>query len=577
MIRKTRSLPAAVVLASAFLLVACGDDTPDREGAGGQGGSDAGGGSGGGGGTPIEEIPDPKPWDCPGETAPMGDVDFTPCRDHFTGARMECASIDVPLNWCDPTDARLSFFVRRLVTTANESKGQLWMLQGGPGSPGDALVYVAPFFQDLGFDVYIPDYRGVGQSTALECALGGEGELSPFCLTALETKWGPGLEHFSTTAAARDIGHVIEAIRGADEPVYVWGDSYGTFVGNRYLTLFPEQPTAAILDGICPATGCDVRMDRSFDEVARNMLDYCGSDPFCSSRLSSDPQAWFAELLDAVERGHCDAALGEYTEMALVNVVSNAVIDPQLLAMGFSFAYRLDRCDPADQTILRNFVFGSRSQSNFGPGESSEYLYYHVLFSEFWDDVLTPAQARLEAEDLLLNRQTTEYMAEVREVWPWPVVRTDPGLMAWADTKVPLLLLNGTLDGQTPLSGLADLDEAFTAPHQQFVVVPWAGHVTLLSGASHQTGTNPCVATMVRSFLRDPTAPLDTGCTESIAAPDLAGSSYLARRVYGTDSLWDNVVTSAMSAAEAPAADAPTDAEVDALRERLLRPARTSW
>ncbi|MCC7542830.1 MAG: hypothetical protein IT379_41830 [Deltaproteobacteria bacterium] len=54
---------------------------------------------------------------------------------------------------------------------------------------------------------------------------------------------GPELRATTPTGAARDLGALIDATRGAADRVFVHGGSYGTYWAQRYLQLFPISRT----------------------------------------------------------------------------------------------------------------------------------------------------------------------------------------------------------------------------------------------------------------------------------------------------------------------------------------------
>ena len=100
-------------------------------------------------------------------------IAFDPCSLVTGGSdtRAECANVEVPLDWNSPGDAKVTFFVKRLVGSASGPHRQLWLLQGGPGGAGDGLEPLAAEIArgDAALDVYIPDHRGTGRSERLDC------------------------------------------------------------------------------------------------------------------------------------------------------------------------------------------------------------------------------------------------------------------------------------------------------------------------------------------------------------------------------------------------------------------------
>lgn len=510
---------------------------------------------------------------CGGEVGELGEIGFQPCRAQ--GLEMECARVSAPLDWCDQGSEAIELFVRRLRTSVVPAAGQVWLLNGGPGFPGDPLLGTVSFFLEQGLDVYLPDYRGVGQSTDLNCIGYHPGGLDQRCMSELLESWGDGLHHFNTTQTAIDLAQLIERLRVEDENVFLWSNSYGTFLANRYLSLFPSRVSGVVLDGLCPASGCDVRKDRNFDLLVRRVFDYCGEDPNCSAKLSANPVQRLEALFDAVRGGHCHESFGNSTEAVLKEILTLAFSDKTTIAMGLAFMHRLDRCDPLDVVALKRVVYGpDQGRAAFGiAGSNSSYLFYNVVFAEFWDEVLTPEKAAEEAEGFLWNPGTTGAMARLRDAWTWPIDRTPEDEKHWAETDTPLLIVNGTLDPQTTVEGLLGIEEVFTHPAQSFVPIPWAGHLTLFSASLEAEREDPCVGSLVREFFQDPSKAPDTSCIDSLVPPDLGSNPKMAEYFFGTTDIWENEEPAAVVwSSEAPRSF-PT---LDELRERLRRAAAWS-
>ena len=173
------------------------------------------------------------------------------------------------------------------------------------------LQSFANVFDDL--DIYTLDHRGVGVSERFSCPdqeaedseLGreiSEGERDA-CIAQLLATYGDNLDAFSTTESARDLGRLIEATRQPGQQVFVWGVSYGAFLVNRYLQLFPDQPSGIIIDGIVPADWSFSEFDAGVDLIGRRLLDRCAQDPTCSSFLGPNPEMVAEDLIQKWQPG----------------------------------------------------------------------------------------------------------------------------------------------------------------------------------------------------------------------------------------------------------------------------------
>ena len=111
----------------------------------------------------------------------------------------------------------IGLFVKRFRGAPSSGpRKQLWLLQGGPGFSGaDFEPFVRAFTSEVtNLDVYLPDHRGTGRSSRLGCPQedpSSPGGFSitpaewPACLASVKAQWGPRLNGFTTTDAARDL------------------------------------------------------------------------------------------------------------------------------------------------------------------------------------------------------------------------------------------------------------------------------------------------------------------------------------------------------------------------------------
>ena len=108
----------------------------------------------------------------PTSEAAVARIDWSQCG---TGqARLECAKVQVPLDWDRPDGAKITLSVARyLASRPAQLIGSLFVNFGGPGVAGAAPVKEGGALLDgLGggrFDVVGWDPRGTGESTHVRC------------------------------------------------------------------------------------------------------------------------------------------------------------------------------------------------------------------------------------------------------------------------------------------------------------------------------------------------------------------------------------------------------------------------
>ncbi|AKU90717.1 putative exported protease [Vulgatibacter incomptus] len=494
-------------------------------------------------------------------------VGWEPCNAF--GMRMDCANLDVPLDWSRPEGRRIPYFVRKVPATGIPKRGQIWLLVGGPGLSGEATLDMAPFFASLGFDAYVPDYRGVGRSAPLACE--GEpdsnDEVSSTCLAELAQEWGDDLAHFSATGAALDLGNAIEWLREPGKQVIVLGTSYGTFLGNRYLNLFPTQADAAILGGICPGNACSLHYDRATDRTAQETFRLCSADSFCRSKLSADPWGKLEEVYRKLQRGHCRELGGLQTDFVFSYLLYTVLGERSLAPVALATAYRIDRCDPADVSAVTNLArltMPGMFAVTADDAPESAYLRRQITNSEFWEDGLTPDMLRNEWSDHLVAPGFGFTLASQYETWPWPLYTVPAELKRWAPVTMPMLMINGTLDIPTPMEDIEGIEAVFTGPAQTFVRVPNEGHSAIMA---------TCPLSIVKAFVQNPSVRPDLSCLSGLETINLRGTSSLARQAFGTTDMWENPG----AAAPTVLPDEPTDPGLLRAIERAKYGPRPRW
>ncbi|MFE6750675.1 alpha/beta hydrolase [Kitasatospora purpeofusca] len=195
-----------------------------------------------------------------------------PCAsgpDDTAGAELDaagagCTEVTVPLDYRRPEGPTLRVALARLPATDPAHRlGTLFYNPGGPGVPARSLALAlrqaAPAL-GARYDIVGMDPRFVGASAPLDCGwpTAGPGAAGPdrlgFDRSAelakdLATRCAPYralLPHASTRNAARDLD-LVRAVLGEPKVAYL-GSSYGSYLGEVYLQLFPDRVGRAVFD-----------------------------------------------------------------------------------------------------------------------------------------------------------------------------------------------------------------------------------------------------------------------------------------------------------------------------------------
>jgi pimeloyl-ACP methyl ester carboxylesterase len=184
--------------------------------------------------------------------------------------RLTCAKVRVPLDYGHPDGPSLEVAVSRLAATdAAKRHGVLLLNPGGPALPGldtpSAMAPSLPKSVQDGYDLIGFDPRGVGTSAPQSCGLenpsvaalfpypAADGSIDSNVQAARATarqcadKAGENLRYFTTTNTARDLDRVREAL--GEAKISYWGQSYGTYLGTVYNSLFPDRTDRMVLEG----------------------------------------------------------------------------------------------------------------------------------------------------------------------------------------------------------------------------------------------------------------------------------------------------------------------------------------
>ncbi len=491
----------------------------------------------------------------PSDASSQGGAVFQTCPGGYSGA---CAKIAVPLDWNAPNGASIEVLVDKIASSARP-KAQIWVLQGGPGGTAADMVPIArSIARELpDVEVLSLEHRGVGASHRLGCPLvetelesrrgadaGAPDTFLHRCFEEAKATYGGDLAFYTTTNAARDLAYVIDRVRRPDAGVFVYGVSYGTYWLQRYLQVAPTQATGVVLDSILsPGELFSSKFDEQADPVAQRLAELCKEDAACSASMGPDPWAKIVAAKAKLDSGHC----AESGLTAADRILFTNFLRPRpTMAYALAVWHRLDRCNETDVAALKRM----RTRLPFGGGPndrlSSAIVNANVIFSELWESPAPALSTIQQREDAVVFPAGAAHLATEYDAWPkYP---RDEFVGRYPTTTIPVLLLNGTLDSQTPIEAAERTKTHYTAEHQTLVTIPNANH-----GVIHQSpmATAPgapqraCGFEIIVSFFENPTAPPDTSCLGSLAAVPFAPPSEELDFFFGTSDLWMGAPASA--------------------------------
>jgi len=420
-------------------------------------------------------------------------IDWQPCGGDFPKA--ECATVEVPLDYDQPSRATTSLALARVpATDAKHRIGTVFVNPGGPGGSGVGLVldgFGEFLHENLGgrFDVVGFDPRGIGASDPLHC-FDSEDDLSAF-LSAVplfpyeRTQYQPFYNHFASLAglclsrgekiaahmSTADVARDLDLLRRAvgDSRLTYLGFSYGSYIGTTYANLFPDNIRALVVDGVLDprlwSSGWQIRSDRvATQEEFREFLRLCReAGPACAFGAGRNTAERWETLARSVERKPIDLGGGFlYTYDFLIGDATGAMYVPEIwggpdgygafldvladAALGDQSAKRLARA--ARRQVLRRVeaireadydngfdaYFGNQCADTEYPGS---FLGFRII------DAYARAGSRFGPYWWWFNNGCADWpVAEDRYVGPWET-----------RTSKPVLVVGNYFDGVTAYTG----------------------------------------------------------------------------------------------------------------------------
>ena len=456
MLRRPRLIPGLATLAVAALAAGCG---------------------GGGGGGPHASAPttaDGHP------AAAVAALAWHACMGSVGGEQVQCATLQVPLDYAHPRGPTIGLALDRLPATGRRI-GSLLINPGGPGASGlQFMPEIAPLLSAgvrRHFDIIGFDPRGVGASDPVVCGSGPQIDrflsvdadpVSPAgvdALVAADRSFAAGcrahsgalLPHVGTVDAARDMDRIRQAV--GDPKLNYLGFSYGTFLGATYADEYPTHIRAMVLDGAeDPALGPIATVDTqaaAVDAELTSFFNWCASNPgSCSWHPAGGRRAMEGDVLALISasRSHPLPASGTRRTVGPTQVLygmAEALYEPQTWAqlgqaLGQAAAHDgSGLLDLSDQYFERN---SNGTYSNLVDANNAIDC----------EDAPWPSVSQVEAAVGTARSmapvfgEPNLYSGLLCSVWPYPA--SDHPHRITAPGSPPIVVVGSTGDPATPYS-----------------------------------------------------------------------------------------------------------------------------
>ncbi len=403
-------------------------------------------------------------------TAPdaLSDPRFSDCPDAQSFPELadsRCTVFQTALDPGQPGGETVELFLRKFPATKRR-EGEFWMLAGGPGESGASFFTRIDEFRARfpGYDIFIPDHRGVGRSSRL-CE--GETPASDGGTALTGPEFGPCFGEiwqnaerttaFSMTHAARDLDALIGAFGGRGQRV-LYGVSYGTGYAMRYSQLRTQRIDGIVLDSVVPPLDDDrydlSRRSHTVDMIGRRVLAECAGDAVCNARFEGGVEAAYSSLLadisegrreelaELVPGGNLKHVLGSMLDIPATRAMIPDLIDLAINEPAALPAFFADEIDPATAVFADLMAYEN--------ADFSITLAGLIGMSE------TIRRPEATAEDVALAETElwfTSRLTTVQTFTNMPTYQRDAYFDAPYTNLPPILVVQGTLDPKTPLEG----------------------------------------------------------------------------------------------------------------------------
>jgi len=357
----------------------------------------------------------------------------------------------------------------RLRTTAQKPRSPLVFLPGGPGIPGAVLGRVPVYFQLLEkiqafSDVILADQRGVGMSSPnTECPEGAPPAPDVFeressVLQAMAARARACADHwhgkdvdlaaYTTEESADDLEELRQAI-GADK-LSLLAHSYGTALAIAAMRRHGEHLDRVVLAGV-EGPDENLQLPLAFDFALRRVSEAAANSAKVRGAFP-DTYGEFQKVITQLEREplpvrirnertrqEVEVKVGAFpAQFAIKGMLSNGRQVGRVPALVYSLAHR----DPA---LLSGAV------QDFYNGLISGFtaMQFAVACSDGWSSARRELGGEQSLRSLFGDVPFAHLDPQICEGAGAGAVAADSLLPVWR--SVPTLLVEGTLDGNTPI------------------------------------------------------------------------------------------------------------------------------
>jgi len=440
-------------------------------------------------------------------------IDLSPCFIDGVRERVGCATLDLPLNYDEPTGAKIPVHVAVVpATSADPANDPFVIFAGGPGQASSEMGgFVNLAFTDVKRerDIVLIDQRGTGKSHGLRCQTESIEdvtiELKAVAERCRAEHSDVDVRQFTLENIMRDTDAILSALDY--DQVNLWGGSYGTKSVSLFLKRYPERVRSIIVDGVLPPdASLFASAPSSAERALTKLAEDCKAQPSCHAAFPHFKQ----QVNDLVERAvngdlrfkGIDPISGKFMEFDLeFEIVVESLRSVMYSAEGTTvLPYVVNEAHTGNLVpMLTSLLHSSAAPSTMYLGATMSLLCGEDVAN------IDAASAAAAGEGSFARDSYYRIWSDYCSGWDY-MEPTTVDFFAPAEGPVPALILSGDLDPVTPPALGAHWAEGF--PNGRHIVV---------SGTGHNTSYAACMPELLGEFLESLDADaLDTSCLDHL-------------------------------------------------------------
>jgi len=454
----------------------------------------------------------------------------------------QCGTVSVLEDRKNPGGRKIDIPVYVLPPTTPGAKGlPIFHLEGGPGGSaingfGQSWFLAYSSFRK-NHPVVVFDQRGIGKSASLQCTEITDVALKDIATTPTDAvteanqsigRYAACLERlgktadpqFYTSAAAADDIDDIRVALGYDQ-ILVFGNSYGTWLGQFYLKTHGEHVAGMVLDSVVgPWNLPDLLAPANGQASLDKIIALCEADALCN-KTYPDLHTKLDEAIARLEKApvtmtgisgisaklHTVGITADRFRLALFTMLystANSTLIPQTISEAAKGIYQF----PA--TMLVTQAEEAENFISYGLNLSVTCAESVPFFSDALFDKYAADSFLIGAKD----KYKDSFKPQIDTCKAWRSAELNEADVAPIESDRPVLILSGNLDPVTPVSFGEETNKRLK--NSTLVVLPYQGHGVIIG--------SKCAQNVTAAFFDNPTAKVDASCTKNDLVPIFSGA-----------------------------------------------------